>query len=119
MERPQVRQIEGQRVESDREITGFEAEEILKKYGHQSYYSTKEVQNPNSSNQLTFEEMLELEERKKREQEERKKAKLYGPRPTTFSAERGYESEVKYGKDEDLGFGFKIEITTDMNLPKY
>lgn len=120
MEKPQIRQIESQRVESEREITGSEAEEILRKYGHQqTNFSTKPIEQQSSNNDLTFEQMVELEEKKLRQQEEIRKAKLYGPKPTTFDGRNGYESEVKYGSDDELGFGFKIEITTDMNLPKY
>lgn len=119
MDRPQIRQIESQRVESEREITGSEAEEILRRYGQQTQYSTRPIIQNNSNNDLTFEQMIEEEERKKKEGESIIKSKMYGPKPTTFSDQKGYESEVKYGKDDDLGFGFKIEIVTDMNLPKY
>lgn len=120
MQRPEVRQIESQRVESEKEITGWEAEEILRKYGHQSNFSTKNIiPNENSQNDLTFEEMIKLEKDRVKIDEENRRSKLYGPKPTTFSGSNGYESEVKYGKDDELGFGFKIEITTDMNLPKY
>jgi len=41
-----------------------------------------------------------------------------GIRPITFNGQNGYDSEIKYGSD-DSGFGFRIEITTDMKLPKY
>jgi hypothetical protein len=47
-----------------------------------------------------------------------RRQKLNGPKPTTFDPNRGYESEVKWSSDDELGFGFKIEIVTDMNLPK-
>lgn len=120
MEKPQIRQIEGQRVELEREITGSEAEEILRKYGHhQTQFSTKPLEQKNDTADLTFEQMVELEEKKLKQQEEIKKSRLYGPKPATFDGRNGYDSEVKYGTDEDTGFGFRVEITTDMNLPKY
>ena len=75
------------------------------------------VENPD--NNLSFEEMVRREEEKRKSEEQRRLAQQTGPRPSTFDGSRGYESEVKYGSDEDTGFGFKIEITTDMKLPRY
>jgi uncharacterized protein YkuJ len=42
-----------------------------------------------------------------------------GPKPITFNSQGGYTTEVKYSTDDDTGFGFKIEVTSDMNLPRY
>jgi hypothetical protein len=120
MERPQVRQIENQYVESEKEITGWEAEELLRKYGYSQNSSNVGNENQQPVNKpLTFEEMITQQDQKRLEDEQRRKQKMYGPKPTTFDGSRGYESEVKWGSDDELGFGFKIEITTDMNLPKY
>jgi len=41
-----------------------------------------------------------------------------GPKPTTFDINNGYNSQVKYESDSDTGFEFKIEIVSDMNIPK-
>lgn len=115
-----VRQIEGQKVESEREITGSEAEEILRRYGHgepQRYSTHQETQEPQKK-PLTFEEMIKQQEEEKKAEEQRKQAKLNGPKPITFNGQNGYETEVKHDYDEELGFGFKIEISTDMKLPK-
>lgn len=116
-----IRQVEGQKVESEREITGSEAEEILRRYGYgqDQRFSTRQepVQQPPQQG-LTFEEMVKQEQEKKRSEEQRKMAKMNGPKPITFDGNGGYESEVKYGSDDEMGFGFKIEITTDMKLPK-
>jgi hypothetical protein len=119
MNRPEIRQVEGQRVEAEREITGYEAEEILRKYGHVDRFSTREEPIPNSpQNDLSFEDMIKKEEEKRKFEDDRKMAKMNGPKPITFGGNSGYESEVKWGSDDELGFGFKIEITTDMKLPK-
>jgi hypothetical protein len=120
MNRPEVRQIEVQKIESEKEITGWEAEQILRKYGHQtSSYNTNQVVPEQTDNSLTFEQMIELEEQKKKNEIERKKSLLHGSKPKTFDGSNGYSSDIKYGTDEDTGFNFKIEINTDMNLPKY
>ena len=120
MERPQVRQIQPQQIESEREITGSEAEELLRKYGYSNEYSTR-IEQPQQEqvNNLTFEEMVAQEESKRKSEEELKRQKMYGPKPITFGGENGYDSKTTYGSDEDTGIGFKIEITTDMKLPKY
>lgn len=120
MERPQIRQIENQRVESEREITGYEAEELLRKYGYGSHqFSTTTDLNQNHNEQpQTFEEMIRLEEEKRKNEYLRKQQQLFGPKPITFDNKNGYDSEVKYGQDDDSGFNFKIEIVSDMKIPK-
>lgn len=119
MERPQARVIDQQHVETEREVTGWEAEQILRKYGQQpqQYSSIPEPQN--TERELTFEEMLAQEENKRRDESLRREKRINGPRPITFNGEKGYDSEIKYGQDEDTGFGFKIEISSDMKIPKY
>ena len=121
MERPVARVIDAQHVESEREITGWEAEQLMRKYGHQpEQFSTfpnepQQVEQPG----LTFEEMVRQAEEKEINDRLRREQKMNGPRPTTFDGRNGYDSEVKYSSDEDTGFGFKIEISTDMKLPRY
>ena len=122
MERPVARIIDEQHVESEREITGWEAEQLMRKYGHQpEQFSTfpNEPQQPVEQPGLTFEEMLAQEEAKRKNEQMRRNQQMNGPRPTTFDGRNGYDSEVKYSSDDDTGFGFKIEISTDMKLPRY
>lgn len=121
MERPQVRLIEDQKIQSkDVEVTGYEAEQLLRKYGYDNQnFSTIPNQPHQTKKDLTFEEMIAQEETKRREEEMKRRAKLYGPKPTTFDANKGYDTEVKYGSDEDTGFTFKVQIVSDMPIPKY
>lgn len=122
MNRPEVRIIQNQEENTaPANIDNWEAEQLLRKYGYQNQQITtreEEVQNP-VDNGLTFEQMIAQHEAKQREEEEKRRSKMYGPKPTTFDASRGYDSEVKYSSDEDTGFSFKVEITTDMKIPKY
>lgn len=120
MEKPRVIQVESQKVESEREVSGYEAEEILRKYGYgnQQYSSIPEPKQINPNQDLSFEEMLKLEEEKRKSEYLRNQQKISGPKPITFAGQNGYDSEIKYGQDEDLGFGFKIEIVSDMKIPK-
>jgi len=121
MNRPEVRIIQSQQEQTQpANIDSWEAEQLLRKYGHQpQQFSTREEPQQPVDNGLTFEEMVAREEARLKEEEIRRQQRMNGPRPTTFNGSRGYDSEVKYSSDEDTGFGFKIEITTDMKIPKY
>lgn len=117
MERPQVRIVQDQQVESTREVTGSDAEEILRKYGHNTQFSTRQEPQQPIDPGLTFEQMVAQKEAKEREDKLRREQQLNGPKPITFGSKQ-YDTETKYGSD-DSGFTFKIEIATDMKLPKY
>jgi hypothetical protein len=123
MNRPEVRIIQSQEEQTQpANIDNWEAEQLLRKYGYenQQFSTREEPQQPTQPvNNLTFEEMVAQEEARLKEEEMRRKARMTGPKPTTFNGNRGYDSEVKYSSDEDTGFGFRIEITTDMKIPKY
>jgi hypothetical protein len=121
MNRPEIRIIQNQQEETQSaNINSWEAEQLLRKYGHQpQQFSTREEPKQHVDNGLTFEQMIAQEEARLKEEEIRRQQRMNGPRPTTFDGSRGYDSEVKYSSDEDTGFGFKIEITTDMKIPKY
>lgn len=121
MQRPEVRVVQGQQVEQVRDVTGYEAEQLLRKYGYQDqHFSTIPAENTTeATNDLTFEEMVAQEEMKKKEIERKKDMMHKGPKPSTFDGRKGYDSEIKYGSDEETGFGFKIQIVSDMPIPKY
>lgn len=114
------RQIESQRVESEREITGSEAEEILRKYGHgePQKFSTFEEPKQIPSKPQTFEEMVAQQEAEENARKNREISKIRGPKPITFDGGSGYESEIKHGMDDELGFGFTIQVSSDMKIPK-
>jgi hypothetical protein len=126
MERPSVRLVQQQQeFNNEVHIDSWEAEQLLRKYGHKTGYSTypqpqKEPEILNS-NELTFEEMIAKQAEIDRREKNRLRAlqTQNGPKPKTFNGNNGYNSEVKYASDADTGFGFKIEVTTDMNLPRY
>jgi hypothetical protein len=113
MERPQSRIIDQQHVESEREVTGWEAEQLLRKYGFKGDEHVSSIPEPQQPS-LTFEEMIRIEEEKKRADN----LKRSGSGPITFRSEGGWESRTVYGEDEDTGFNFKIQISTDMKIPR-
>jgi len=121
MQRPEVRLIQNQQVETNDnpQIDGWEAEQLLRKYGYQNtQYSTNQEQT-HVENPLTFEEMIAQDETKKRNEEMKRQHQMNGPKPVSFDGRNGYHTETKYGSDDDSGYGFKIQITSDMPIPKY
>jgi hypothetical protein len=118
MNRPEVRLIQDQQVETNNnpDIDSWEAEQLLRKYGYQdiSHEHVPSDSNPNQG--LTFEEMVAREEAKVRN-EDAKRMQPPGARPISFDGSNGYHTETRYGSDEDSGYGFKIQITSDMPIP--
>ena len=108
-QKPQVREVQASKVESEREVTGSEADALLKKYGYGQSSSNTIKEKPNTK--MTFKELIELEESKQKQKKEKK--------PATFKPNNGYYSEKKYETDAESGYGFTIEIKSDMKIPKY
>lgn len=120
MQRPQSKIIDAQHVESEREVTGWEAEQLLRKYGHEPQHCSSHIEQESSNTaQLSFEEMVYQEETKRKNEMIRNQQRINGLKPITFDENMGYDSEIKYSTDKETGFGFKIEISTDMKIPKY
>ena len=118
MKRPEVRLVQDQQIEVNENpnIDNWEAEQLLRKYGYQNtQYSTNTETLPTSPQ--TFEEMIAQEDAKRREEEIRKQQQINGPKPISFDGRGGYYTETKYGSDDDSGYGFKIQITSDMPIP--
>lgn len=123
MNRPEVRIIQDQdiQINNNPQIDNWEAEQLMRKYGYQNtqYSSNQESPAPAQDNGLTFEQMLAQEEARIRDEKLRRQQQLNGPKPISFDGGNGYHTETKYGSDDDSGYGFKIQITSDMPIPKY
>jgi hypothetical protein len=122
MQRPEVRLIQDQQVETNENpnIDNWEAEQLLRKYGYQdTQYSTHQEPSASVDNGLTFEQMIAQEESRIKGEEIRRQQQMNGPKPISFDGSNGYHTETKYGSDDDSGYGFKIQITSDMPIPKY
>jgi hypothetical protein len=63
--------------------------------------------------------MIAQEEAKIKNEEIRRKQQMNAPKPISFDGNGGYYTETKYGSDDDSGYGFKIQVTSDMPIPKY
>lgn len=120
IERPSVKIVEPQQVDTTiKEVDGWEAEQLLRKYVQEpQQFSTREEITPVSQG-LTFEEMVLQHENKMKAETLRRQQLNNGPKPITYNGQAGYDTEVRYSSDDDTGFGFKIEITSDMPLPRY
>jgi len=122
MQRPEVRLIQNQQIETNENpnIDSWEAEQLLRKYGYQNtQYSTHQEEPAPVDDGLTFDQMIAQEEAKRRNDEMRRQQQMNGPKPISFDGRNGYHAETKYGSDDDSGYGFKIQITSDMPIPKY
>ena len=122
MQRPEVRLVQNQQVETNENpnIDSWEAEQLLRKYGYQNtQYSTHQETPVPVDNGLTFEQMIAQEEARIKGEEMRRRQQMNGPKPISFDGSNGYHTETKYGSDDDSGYGFKIQITSDMPIPKY
>ena len=122
MQRPDVRLVQDQQVETNENpnIDSWEAEQLLRKYGYQdTQYSTHQETPAPVDNGLTFEQMIAQEEARIRAEKMRRQQQMNGPKPVSFDGKNGYYTETKYGSDDDSGYGFKIQITSDMPIPKY
>jgi hypothetical protein len=120
MQRPEVRLVQNQQVETNENpnIDAWEAEQLLRKYGYQNDQSIVQPNTPQKSVEqgLTFEEMIAQEEARLKSEEMRRK-QANGPKPISFDGQNGYYTETRYGSDDDSGYGFKIQITSDMPIP--
>jgi len=106
--RPEVRIVQNQEEEiKPADISQNEMEMLLNKYG----YSSTNIE-VNSDNQLSFEDMIRLDEEKNREISKKKTSQG----PITFTGD--YDQETIYGRSDDSGYTFKIDIVSDMPLPK-
>jgi hypothetical protein len=120
MNRPEVRVVQNQQIETNNNpnIDSWEAEQLLRKYGHQSSSNNTNIPETNVDNGLSFEEMVAQEEMRLKNEQMKRDQQMRGPKPISFEGRNGYYSETTYGSDSDSGFSFKIEVTSDMNIPK-
>ncbi len=120
MNRPEVRVVQNQQIETNDNpnIDSWEAEQLLRKYGYQSSSNSTNIPETNVDNGLSFEEMVTQEEMRLKNEKIKREQQMRGPKPISFDGRNGYYSETTYGTDSDSGFSFKIEVTSDMNIPK-
>lgn len=122
MQRPEVRIVQGQeeQINNNPQIDSWEAEQLMRKYGYEntSYSTNEPMSESKPMNELTFEEMIRQAEEQEIYDRLRREQQMNGPKPISFDGRNGYHTQTTYETDSDTGFGFKIQITSDMNIPK-
>lgn len=121
MNRPEVRVIQSQEVitQNSEEISQSEINALLSKYGYnQNHIQQTEVTQQTTQQQISFEEMVRMEENKLRIEQERRRQQQMAPKSVTFDQSRVGYSETKYGTLDD-NLGIQISIVSDMKIPKY
>ena len=114
MDKPQVRIVNNQEetINDNPNFSQSEMDNLLAKYG----YSSNNVQLNNNhipeppQNNLTFEEMMRLEE------EKIKNANKPKPNTITIDPNDVRFHTTSYGSIDDTGFGIQITISSDMDI---
>ncbi len=123
MNRPEVRIIEPQHeVSKEIEVSNWEKEQLLAKYGYVNQTSngyTNYV--PNPTRDLSYAEMMELEDRRFMEEQSRRHQELMN-RPRTYSID---QDQVRFNETRwsnmDIGgkeFGIQVQVVSDMKFPR-
>jgi hypothetical protein len=116
MEKPQVKIVEFQQEETkDTYVPDYEKNNLLAKYGYKvEDFIQNQPNNPNSN--LTFEEMIALEEAKLKEQTQINMHKRNTPRPYSFDQVNYSESKYSSIDLDGTNLGFEVRIMSDMPI---
>jgi hypothetical protein len=116
MNKPEVRIVEYQQEETKNvDVSQSERDYLLAKYGYKPQDSFQE-QTPNPQQHLTFEQMVEMEERKLRELKQRDIQKRTQPKPYTFDRVNYSESKFSSLDLDGSNFGIQVQIVSDMPI---
>jgi hypothetical protein len=112
MEKPQVRIVDGQRVEDGpAQVSQSEADYLLAKYGFKTTHQQAPAPQPQDGR--TFAEMV-------RDMESRDMPRADRPRALTFDDGSVRHAETRWASLEDeggaAGLGFQVTIVTDMKI---
>jgi hypothetical protein len=125
MIKPEVRVIEYQDISDFKEvnISSAEANALMLKYGLSSLNNIQQQPQPvNTNANLTFDEMIALEEQKnkiERQNREIERLKeLNKPTPFSFDRNRIQYYNTDYRSIDDSGFGMEVKVVSDMPINK-
>ena len=118
--KPEVKIIQDQQTEINEspQISSWEAEQLMRKYGYSNPTDTQNTIEKEEQG-LTFEEMIAREEAKLRNERVQNTNKSKSTGPVSFDGRGGFYTETRYGADDESGYGFKVQVTSDMPIPKY
>lgn len=121
MHKPEVRVIETQQEEiKSVDISNWEREQILAKYGYSNHTTQyDQVQSFDPTRDLSYQEMIELEDRKIRQEQEKKYQNSMN-RPKTYSidSDQVRYNDVKWSSMDLNGqeFGIQVQVVSDMKF---
>ncbi len=87
---------------------------MLRKY----VYGNIPTHTPNrdTTGDMDYMELCRMEDARIERERQEKQRKMNGPRPTSFDG--NYDSDTTYSDDADSGFSFKVDIVSDMKIPR-
>ncbi len=113
MNKPEVKIIEIQSEEiKDVNISNYERDMLLNKYGYSNSNSVEYSDSTNNSNDLSFEDMCRQEDERIRREKYQQSINNNRPKPITFDG--NYQSENIYKDDVESGLSYKITIVTNI-----
>lgn len=126
MQRPEIRIIEPQQSSSQEvNLPASEIAALMAKYGYNQPINTftppiERTIDPYAN--LTFDEMIAMEENKLRIEKQRKEAErlyeLNKPTPYSFDRNKIQHYDTQYKSLDDTGFGIEIKVVSDMPIDK-
>ncbi len=122
MQKPEVRviQFQDETTSKDVDMNSYEAQQLLMKYKANKGKAIVPVDppTPEPKNQLTFDEMIALQDRKTKNEKQRalnkKQEDLNRPRMTDGRKAQYYDNI--YSSVEGTDIGFNIQISSDMKF---
>lgn len=120
MNRPEVRIIQNQEIETKQvQVSQSEADALLAKYGYKEPTTFSAEPTKPSTSDLTFEEMVRIHEQEQEQKRQRAERLRNGGKPVSFDQYNMNYSSTKYTSiDDDNSLGIKIQIVSDMKIPK-
>lgn len=125
MIKPDIRIIDAQTTSEPVQlnVSSAEAYALMAKYGinpTQAQTVQQPIVNPNAN--LTFDEMVAMEEQKIKAEKQRKEAErlreMNKPTPYSFDRDRVQYYNNDYRSIEDSGFGMEVKVVSDMPINK-
>jgi hypothetical protein len=123
MIKPDIRIIDAQTTSEPVQlnVSSAEAYALMAKYGinpTQAQPVQQPIVNPNAN--LTFDEMVAMEEQKIKAEKQRKEAErlreMNKPTPYSFDRDRVQYYNNDYRSIEDSGFGMEVKVISDMPI---
>jgi hypothetical protein len=122
-QKPEVRIIDQQQIESKpADVTSAEAAALLAKYGYNNNGSSSKVHETpqfiNPNNNLTAEQLYQIQLQQEDELRRKEMERRYGPKPVTFDGRNVNYSNVEYRNLDIDGhnIGIQVQVVSDMPI---